>query len=181
MRFCSQESSDSAAVNPGPSRRAMRQISLSSPSMLLASFISSSSGAVRRERHEMDEGQRNTMWPGRVAADDGMCSPSVYLLLSSVSLALHSSIKTGEKNGCNLFLTLFLNTSLHHLHRPDRTLISHLQKPGENETNCDPPSSSGTERSSDSSDICCTKYTVKYIFCYIYERENSLYYTMYTY
>lgn len=31
--------------------------------MLLVSFISSSSGAVRREHHEMDEGQRNTMWP----------------------------------------------------------------------------------------------------------------------
>ncbi len=82
-----------------------------------------------------------------MATDDGMCSLLVYLLLSSVSLALHSSIKTGEKNGCNRFLTLFLNTSLHHLHRSDRTLISHLQKPGENETNCDPPSSSGTELS----------------------------------
>ncbi len=81
-----------------------------------------------------------------MAADDGMCSPSVYLLLSSVSLALHSSIKTGEKNGCNLFLTLFLNTSLHHLHRSDRMDLTSTE-PGENETNCDPPSSSGTELS----------------------------------
>lgn len=76
----------------------MRQISLSLPSMLLASFISSSSGAVRRERHEMDEGQRNTMWPEQmeVSRKSGCGRWDVFSFsLSCVSLTLHSSIKTG--------------------------------------------------------------------------------------
>lgn len=51
-----------------------------------------------------------------------------------VSLSLHSSIKRGEKNGCNLFLTLFLNASLRHLHTADRTLISDVKKSRKRQT-----------------------------------------------
>ncbi|RXN31597.1 hypothetical protein ROHU_016918 [Labeo rohita] len=109
---------ESWARRDGRSRRTTCQISVSSPSMLLASFSSSSSGAVKRERHEMDECQRNTIWPEKnvseKAVDNEMFSLSVRLLLSAASLSCHSSIKTGREKW-KQSLSLFLNASLHQI------------------------------------------------------------------
>lgn len=130
----SQEPSNGDAVNPD----VMCQISVSSPSMLLASVIMSSSlawrtGTMRRECREMDERQRNTMWKSGCGQRQ-VFSFSLSSAVCRISHSIHPS-RWGEKNGCNLFLTPFLNASLCHLHTFDRMLISDVKKARKRQTN----------------------------------------------
>ncbi len=129
----------------------MRQISLSSPSMLLASFISSSSGAVRRERHEMDEGQRNTMWPEQmeVSRKSGCGRWDVFSFsLSSAVLCFSRAPFIHQDWGEKWMQSLSYSFStLLSITFTDLTeWISHLQNQ-EKTKQTDPPSSSGTELS----------------------------------
>lgn len=86
-------------------------------------------GTMRRGCGEMDECQRNTMW-----TEAWFLLQFVFCCLPRLSRSIHPS-RRGEKNGCNLFLTPFLNSSLRHLHTFDRTLISDVKKARKRQTN----------------------------------------------
>ncbi len=115
--------------------------------------FSSSSGAVRRERHEMDEGQRNTMWPEQmeVSRKSGCGRWDVFSFsLSSAVLCLSRAPFIHQDWGEKWMQSLSYSISQHFSPSPSQIWQNaHLTstEPGENETNCDPPSSSGTELS----------------------------------
>lgn len=132
--FPKSPQTEKQAMNPGPDLRVL------ATSVLCGSSRAWRTGTRRRERREMDECQTNTMWPEQM--EEWLRTAACFLLQfvfcsPCVSLSHHSSIKRGEKNGCNLFLTLFLTAFLRQLHTFDRTLISDVKKSRKRQKNTD--------------------------------------------
>lgn len=114
----SQEPSNGDTVNPD----VMCQISVSSPSTLLASVIMSSSrawrtGTVRRECREMDECQRNTMWKSG-CGQRHVFSFSLSSAVCRVSLTPFIHLDGGRKMDAISFLlhfSMLLSVTFTHL------------------------------------------------------------------
>ncbi|ROL49292.1 hypothetical protein DPX16_4343 [Anabarilius grahami] len=128
----SQEPSNGDAVNPD----VMCQISVSLPSTLYVIMSSSSMEDWHHEKGMSGDGRV----PEKHNVKEWLWTEACFLLqfvfccLPRLSRSIHPS-RRGEKNGCNLFLTPFLNASLHHLHTFDRTLISDVKKARKRQTN----------------------------------------------